>query len=371
MKWLKIFLLSSPLFICALGLFGLSGNVNAVSVTSNIYSTARYSKNWGSVPLRDNVGPTSTPFYAFNQTSVTGLWDYTQALSFPNPYPNKTGTGFASSLYFTMHSTTGNFVNLDLPKLLGKSRLGFENISEDKPYCSQSMRFVIQDYSTIQFLLESSCPVGTFPEGTVFNEVESLVDFQPDSIFWCANDNPSKLCSSDGNFGITIYNLDYYFKVLQTSQDSSNQTIIDQNQQNINQNNVIINQLEATNDWLTDDTAPSVDTSSLGNAAGWLPPGPLDSILNLPIQFIQGVIGVFTNSNTCSPIVLPIGIVDYDLEIPCMRPFFELASVNIVWNTVGTIISSILIFHTLKWLYKFVDDTLSFRENNSTMWGGL
>lgn len=139
----------------------------------------------------------------------------------------------------------------------------------------------------------------------------------------------------------------------------------------INQNNTIINQNQQTYDYLTDNTPPSADTSVLSGSAGWLPPGPVDSILNLPIQLVQGIVGVFTNTNTCTPIQLPLGIIDYTLEIPCMRPFFELAGVNIVWNTVGSIISAFLVYNTLKWLYKFVDDTLTFRENESTMWGGL
>lgn len=370
MKWLKIFLLSSPLFICALGLFGLSGNVSATSITSNINSAAEYSKNFDPTIIRHLVGPTSSPFYAFNEYPVTGLWDYTQGLSFPNPYSAKTGTGFSSSLYFTMHSTTGNFVNLDLPKLMGESLLGFEHLDEQKPYCSQTMRFKILDYSTVQFLLESSCPAGTFPEGTSFDEVEGFVNFHPDSIFWCANDNPSKRCSSNG-FGITVYNLDYYFKVLQTPQESHNQTVVDQNQKIIDQNDVMINQLEATNDWLTDDTAPSADSSSLGNAAGWLPPGPLDSILNLPIQFIQGIVGVFTGTHTCQAFTIPVPWVNYNLQIPCMRPLFDQAGWSYIWNGVGTIISAILIFHTFGWLYKFVEKTLSMRENDTEVWGGL
>lgn len=371
MKWLKIFLLSSPLFICALGLFGLSENTSAVSVTSNIYSTAIYTKNFESTDTRTSLGPVSTPFASVPDIfNPTGFWDYTQALSFPNPYSNHVGTGFDSALYFTVTAGDVNYPlrNADLGRLMANMKLGFEGLENKSPYCSSSWSINNYTSNSIQFLLKSSCPYGSFPANTSFDEVEAYIDFKPESMFWCANDNPSHRCPA--TISVAVSNIDYYFGIL-TEANSDSQTIINQNQTIINQNNNMINQLEATNDWLTDDTAPSADTSSLGNAAGWLPPGPLDSILNLPIQFIQGIIGVFTNSNTCSPIVLPIGIVDYDLEIPCMRPFFELASVNIVWNTVGTIISAVLIFHTLKWLYKFVDDTLSFRENNSTLWGGL
>lgn len=364
MKWLKILLLSSPLFICVLGLLGLSENANAVSVTSNIYSTAVYTKNFESTDTRISIGPVSTPFASIdNIYNPTGFWDYTQALSFPNPYSNHVGTGFDSALYFTITAGDVNYplTNENLGRLMANMKLGFEGLSNSSPYCSSSWKINNYTRNSIQFLLMSSCPYGSFPANTDFDEVEAYIDFKPDSMFWCANDNPTHHCPA--SISVSISKIDYYFGIL-TEANSDSQTIINQNQ-------TIINQMEATNDWLTDTTAPSADTSTLGNAAGWLPPGPLDSILNLPIQFIQGIIGVFTNTNTCSPIVLPLGLINYNLEIPCMRPFFELASVNIVWNTVGTIISAILIFHTLKWLYKFVDDTLSFRENNSNMWGGL
>lgn len=123
--------------------------------------------------------------------------------------------------------------------------------------------------------------------------------------------------------------------------------------------------------YITDTTAPSADTSILSGSAGWLPPGPVDSILTLPVQLAQGILNVFTGTNTCAPINVPLGIIDYTLQIPCMSPYFDIAQVNIVWNVVGAIISAFLIYNTLKWLYKFVDDTLTLRENNSTMWGGL
>lgn len=146
-----------------------------------------------------------------------------------------------------------------------------------------------------------------------------------------------------------------------------------QNEVIINQNQTIIDNQNEIKDFLTDDTPPSADTSTLGNSAGWLPAGPVDSILTLPISFAQGILGIFTGSHNCSPINLPLSLGPYsfNLAIPCMDSYFSLASINIVWNVVGIIISAFVIYKTLKWLYKFVDETLSFRENNSGMWGGL
>lgn len=155
--------------------------------------------------------------------------------------------------------------------------------------------------------------------------------------------------------------------------DGSSATIINQNNTMINQNDQIINQQQQTYDWLTDNSAPSADTSVLGQSAGWLPAGPVDSILTLPVTLAQGIVGVFTGTHTCTPIVLPFSLGPYNesLTIPCMDEYFRIAQISILWNAVGSIIAAFIVYDTLKWLYKFVDDTLTLRENNSGLWGGL
>lgn len=143
-------------------------------------------------------------------------------------------------------------------------------------------------------------------------------------------------------------------------------------QQQTNEKLDEVNQnLGEINDFLQDTTPPSVDSSELSNSAGWLPPGPLDSVLNLPVQFIQGIVNIFTNTQSCQPLSMHLNLFNKDINIPCMSEYFGLANFDVIWNTVGAIISAMLIFSTLKWLYGYVNDTLSFRENNSGIWGGL
>lgn len=139
----------------------------------------------------------------------------------------------------------------------------------------------------------------------------------------------------------------------------------------INQNNTIINQNQQTYDYLTDNTPPSADTSIIGGASGWLPQGPVDSLLTLPMTFAQGIVDIFTGQHQCSPIVLPFDFINSSITIPCLDSFFTLSGVNLIWNGVGTIIAAFVLYDTFKWLYKFVDDTLTLRENNSGLWGGL
>lgn len=364
MKWLKILLLSSPLFISVLGLFGLSENVSAVSTWVN-NPTFNY---W---TLVYNAG---TPGNGITRTQANATPPFnivTRPSNNTNYLVGMTVNAIDVS-GLTYDSFTTFYMDFQL-RLVGGTGVDYNYFPNVPPFT----KFVVDNYSTpcqldissnqlyYQYHCALSLPENYRPHYLYLDIGEPYSTGAPFT--------PVAAISKNDSSGAVI-KFNYLGYGYDTDTSQTNQYLSILNQQNetiISQNQEIINQMEATNDWLTDDTAPSADTSVLGNSAGWLPPGPLDSILNLPIQFIQGIIGVFTNSNTCSPIVLPIGIVDYDLQIPCMRPFFELASVNIVWNTVGTIISAILIFNTLKWLYKFVDDTLSFRENNSTMWGGL
>lgn len=356
------------LLVCSimLGLsFGVfSENSSAMSVSSGIYSTAIYTKNFESEKTRTSLGPLTIPFASVPDIfNPTGFWDYTQALSFANPYSNHVGTGFQSSLYFTVTAGDTNYTlrNENLGQYMASMKLGFEGLSNNAPYCTSRFRITNYTNNSIQFLLESSCPYGSFPENTNFSQVDAYINFEPESMFWCANDNPDRPCPA--RLTVVVSNIDYYFGIL-TQANSAEQTIINQNQ-------TIINQNDQMYDYLTDNTPPSADTSALGNSAGWLPAGPVDSILTLPITFAQGIVGVFTGTHTCTPITLPINLFDYDLVIPCMSPYFDLAYINILWNAVGTIISAFIVYNTLKWLYKFVDDTLTLRENDSGLWGGL
>lgn len=352
--------------ISVLSLKVYSSDTSAMTVSSGIYSTAIYTKNFESTDTRTSLGPVSTPFLSVPEIyNPTGFWDYTQALSFPNPYSNHVGTGFDSSLYFTITAGDVNFPlrNENLSKLFAEMKLGFENLQNTAPYCTSTWKINNYTANSIQFLLQSSCPVGSFPANTSFDEVEAFINFKPESMFWCADDNPSKQCPNV--ISVAISNIDYYFGII-TEATSTDTTIINQNQTIINQNEQLYN-------FLSDNSPPDVDTSVLGDSAGWLPAGPVDSILTLPITLAQGIVDVFTGTHTCSPIVLPFKLGPYDesLTIPCMDEYFRLSEISILWNAVGTIISGVIIYNTLKWLYKFVDDTLTLRENNSGLWGGL
>lgn len=174
------------------------------------------------------------------------------------------------------------------------------------------------------------------------------------------------------------------------AQNYSSYDLIIKNSQIINQNNTIINQGQQTNDKLDDlndkqnqtnqklddvnnslkdETPPNL--KGLENSAGWLPAGPLDSILNLPLSLLQNL---STNlSKSCQPVNLPLPYVDKTLTLPCVSTIYsQIEGLNVWLNTIGVIASAFILFFYLVHLEKWVDDTLTLRENNYIdNWGGM
>ena len=119
--------------------------------------------------------------------------------------------------------------------------------------------------------------------------------------------------------------------------------------------------LDDINSSINDSSSPDLD--GLKNTAGWLPAGPIDSILNLPLTLLNSLT---TNlSKSCTPVELPLPYIDKTLTLPCLSTIYSQIDGLSVWvNSIGVIASAFILFQYLMNLYKWVDDTLSFRENN-------
>lgn len=121
------------------------------------------------------------------------------------------------------------------------------------------------------------------------------------------------------------------------------------------------NKLNDINSSINDSSSPDLD--GLKNTAGWLPEGPIDSILNLPLTLLNSLT---TNlSKSCTPVELPLPYIDKNLTLPCLSTIYSQIDGLSVWiHSIGVIASAFILFQYLMNLYKWVDDTLSFRENN-------
>lgn len=153
-------------------------------------------------------------------------------------------------------------------------------------------------------------------------------------------------------------------KEFNKKQDQTNQKLDDlnKNQQDTNKK---IDDVKGT---ITSEDNPNLD--GLKNSAGWLPDGPLDSILNLPLSLLQNL---STNlSKSCQPVSLPLPYVDKTVDLPCISTIYaQIEGLNVWINTIGIIASAFILFFYLVRLEKWVDDTLTLRENTQMDWGGI
>lgn len=154
-------------------------------------------------------------------------------------------------------------------------------------------------------------------------------------------------------------------KEFNKKQDQTNQKLdeLNKNQSETNK------KIDDVNKNITSEDGPKLD--ALENSAGWLPAGPLDSILNLPLSLLQNL---STNlSKTCQPVSLPLPYVDKTVELPCISTIYsQIEGLNVWLNTIGIIASAFILFFYLVRLEKWVDDTLTLRENSYIdNWGGM
>lgn len=123
---------------------------------------------------------------------------------------------------------------------------------------------------------------------------------------------------------------------------------------------------------LTDESLPEM--GGLENAVGWLKPGPVDSILNLPLSLLNNL---STNlSKTCQPVTLTLPFLtsNNEFELPCIKTLYKKMGVSDYLEVIGVIASAFILFTYLLNLYKWVDDQLSLRENtwnDTDQWGGI
>ena len=130
----------------------------------------------------------------------------------------------------------------------------------------------------------------------------------------------------------------------------------------------ILGKLSSLFDWLTN--KDSADVSGANKIAGYLPPGPLDSIINLPLTFFQNV---NTNlSKTCTPLDVLIPYLNKTIQIPCINTIFnQIDGLPNLWNWTGTIMSIFILYRYLIALYKYYDDLTTLKANFISDWGSI
>lgn len=126
------------------------------------------------------------------------------------------------------------------------------------------------------------------------------------------------------------------------------------------------NKTSETNDFLKDDTAPNSDISALGNVQGLLPPGPVDSLLNIPFTFLSIVVSSL--SGTCVPLTGDF-VFGSTLSIPCFGDTFYNNVPPGLMIFINLIPSAFILIQYLKHLYKKVDRAVSLQTTTEDEWG--
>lgn len=158
------------------------------------------------------------------------------------------------------------------------------------------------------------------------------------------------------------------------AQNYSNITNIVNQQEFINGNKETNKKLDDLNKNLTDETSPNFD--GLKNSAGWLPKGPVDSIINLPLSLLENIQDNL--GKTCQPVSLPLPFVNKNIDLPCINSIYsQIEGMNTFFNWCGVVASVFILFKYLIYLYNRIDSTLTLRENTlpgyfeDSMWGGM
>lgn len=203
--------------------------------------------------------------------------------------------------------------------------------------------------------------------------IPSGQDLYQVSSYWNFKSSEASLLLDIRDVKITD-NDNFYNDSLLVSNGKAQDVIINQNQNIINNGNATNQKLDDLNKNLTDESSPNLN--GLQNSAGWLKPGPVDSIVNLPLTLLNNL---QTNlGNTCNPVTVKLPYVNKDINLPCISAIYKQINGLDTWfQGIGVIAAAFILYRYFMYLYNRIDDTLSFRENNmqgyfdDSLWGGM
>lgn len=170
-------------------------------------------------------------------------------------------------------------------------------------------------------------------------------------------------------YGVSFGDTNEYANNIDLSQ--TNQELNNVNEKLNEQNETskgILGKIKDLFNWLTN--KDDADISGAGNVAGWLPAGPVDSLITLPLTFLTNV--NTSLSKTCAPLDVNLPYVNKNIQIPCLNTIFnQITGVNSFWTWVGTISSVVILFKYLVALYDYFDRLTTLQANFISDWGGI
>lgn len=365
-----------------LGYLGLSYftcvKVDAATVSSILYGVKNVTVN-GTTSNVTFASSTANLPLMFSQTGATSSFALKSLnFSFNSPV-KKSGSSYVITLTYNVNFTDAVAYLLDDSVSLPTSFVRFEQGSVN----SQSQATTITKNSGNSFTVKHSATVSLNSTASLSSIVvylggETFLGCDPYGI------QPSVTCPANGTIPLqlTALNIDVTISEdpntailggIQQEQEKTNEKLDETNEKldDLKEQQEESNKTqEEIKDAITDETPPNL--SGLENSAGWLPAGPVDSILNLPISLLNNLTDNLGGS--CQPANLTIPFINKEISLPCMSEIYEKIGISAWINTIGTLASAFIAYYYLLELYKWVDNVLTMRENqwnDVDQWGGI
>ena len=170
-------------------------------------------------------------------------------------------------------------------------------------------------------------------------------------------------------YGVSFGDTNEYANKIDLSQ--TNQELANVNDKLTEQNETskgIFGKIKELFSWLTN--PEPADISGAADVAGWLPAGPLDSLINLPLTMLNNINSSL--NKTCSPLNVNLPYVNKSVEIPCLNTIFnQITGLNSFWTWVGMIGSVMILYRYLVNLYKYYDHLTDLQANFISDWGSI
>lgn len=149
---------------------------------------------------------------------------------------------------------------------------------------------------------------------------------------------------------------------------NGNQVISDQNEEAEKTRKGIFAKIGQIFDFFSNDD--DADLSSLDNMAGWLPPGPVDSLLNLPLNLFQNI-SSSVNGN-CNPVQLTVPFINKTYSLPCLFTLYTELGINVYINILFIPLITIIGYAYFVFLFKRLALISELdKETIEKYWGGV
>lgn len=290
----------------------INSNKETQQIIKDQFNTCRDSYNLFSSSLFDKSGP-----YA--------LYELKDNTSYTLSLKLKEGKSIPSGLYVGF--TSGQYDSSNMPKRLFIVENG--SFRTNIPNSNGTYYRTVNDNSIYKFVWFYSKNINIEDYFDVMlTESSSLLDYEP-----------------------------YGEKICTNKLDEANET-----------SKGIFGKLKDLFNWLTNDD--DADVSGVGNVAGWLPAGPLDSLINLPLTMLTNINSSL--NKTCSPLEVNLPYVNKTVEIPCLNTIFnQITGLNSFWTWVGMIGSVLILYRYLINLYNYYDKLTDLQANFISDWGSV